>query len=198
MEVPFCTNDDDHSFYDVVTSSRYDLNDSEILPVPPMPAPENVDEIEENILEEGEAWGSQPAERNLLKEKLSELHCIFVSNGVTLRGAGGYSHIFQKSSVRNFCKIAARRKNIAPPAIAYSCRIVSPGAMIYFGIERMLNWTPSVLSDEKCNEILLSANMDGVPLTHSAHGKSFWPILCSIGDYPTFPIGSYEGVKKPA
>lgn len=82
--------------------------------------------------------------------------------------------------------------------IEHSWRKVPPGEMVYFGIQQMLEYGGSVLFDENCNQINLSLNMDGLPLSRAANSIGFWPILGSIEEYPVFVIGAYEGVQKPA
>ena len=81
---------------------------------------------------------------------------------------------------------------------------IPPGIYIHFGLKKMLLYfidTHKHILDN-FNEINLSINSDGLPLSKSSR-QQFWPILCVISNVPqlsqvVFAIGIYySNEKKP-
>lgn len=72
-----------------------------------------------------------------------------------------------------------------------------PGKYYHFGLKSKLLLT-LIQKDFKGDEINISLNIDGLPLTKSS-GSQFWPILIKIDELEDgpFPVGVYHGHTKP-
>lgn len=73
-----------------------------------------------------------------------------------------------------------------------------PGKYYHFGLKSKL-LLKLIQNNFKGNEINISINIDGLPLTKST-GSQFWPILIKIDELEklkSFPIGVYHGLTKP-
>lgn len=132
-----------------------------------------------------------------IKRKLSELHGIFVSGGVTLRVQDQLLDFMREltESVREALPHSGR--TLRPPQILHTLRPLAPGNFVYFGIEAILSMPEINLFNKRLNEVNFSIMIDGVPMCSNGKGIGFWPILGCVECYPVFLIAMYEGVDKP-
>ena len=150
---------------------------------------------------ETEAPKTEMSEKDKFKRQCREwytmLTSIFTKDGTSLNAQGELLKFIKNIPQKIREKLPRDGRTLRPPPIKCKRRFVSPGEMTYFGIENNLNYAPDVLFDKESNEINLTCNMDGVPLTKTPSGKKFWPILGSVDEYPTFVIAAFEGRGQP-
>lgn len=75
---------------------------------------------------------------------------------------------------------------------------LEPGKYYHFGLKSQLALKLNQ-NDFESNEVNISINIDGLPLTKSS-GSQFWPILIKIDKLEKvepFPVGIYHGENKP-
>lgn len=131
------------------------------------------------------------------RQKLHELHTIFVVNGISIRGQNALLRWMRELTADLVERIPVDCRTLRPPPIPHTVRVVPPGKVVYFGIQNILNIPGIDLFHTSENEIRLTVNIDGLPLFRQTNGMGFWPILGSIDQYPVFLIGLYEGKQKP-
>ena len=150
-----------------------------------------------NMPSEGRRETEKKALKRLCLPYFTELHGIFTRGGTSIRTQDELMHFFRNLPDEVRDKLPKSGKTLRPPAIRFTRRLMPPGEFTYFGIENTLNYAGDVLFDKNSNEIKLACNMDGVPLSRTASGKHFWPILGNIEEYPVFVIAAYEGTGQP-
>lgn len=131
-----------------------------------------------------------------LETRLRELHTIFLTNGVTGRCQNDILRFIRDLDPTMYQQFPKDHRTLRPPVVSHSIRQVSPGRVIYFGIENILRTPGVILFDKSANEVRLSVNIDGVPV-YKTNRMGFWPILASVNQFPVWIIGFYEGPHKP-
>lgn len=71
------------------------------------------------------------------------------------------------------------------------------GQYVHFGYNLGLKNSLRLIPKNKCKDIKLQFNFDGLPLFHNSK-QQFWPILCNVvGTKKVFVYGIYSGKEKP-
>ena len=134
---------------------------------------------------------------NPLQEAQHHLHTLFTVYEAKTRLQDAVLKFIREVPVEVLKSMPLNHATIREGRMYYERYDVPRGTVIYFGIVNVLTFPGVDLYDRSANEVLLSVNIDGLPLFRDPNGVGFWPILGAAGEYPVFLIGFYCGKGKP-